>query len=186
MAITPTPPVPSIEAGQVIDAAVMNAINTAASFYMSKPLTVAVTSGSVPASGSSSRAWTPMTVTSVAVDADGMYSSGAAYLTVQRPGYYACTYNTSTLNQNDILVSAGLRFQAGASNPYQASGQDIYGGVGWIWYRSGIASIGHTMQCRGGGVTPGYMYPGDHISLQVCSSVAFTSNGALVVQWIGA
>lgn len=154
------PTLTSLTAGQVAQVSDLQAMTSACTFLMNKPIArvhMTTAGQSLPT--------TPAAVTynTADFDTDGMWGgSGSANLYARTPGYYKVRYG---VNQNGatgngwILLTTGANNPAGSGVTTEYCGSYVYG-----WTAS-------TMACASG-LIPVYMYVGDYVSAYFAGNVA--------------
>lgn len=153
---TTIPVLTPMPAGYVVQPADMNALASACTFLLNRPMTkVRDATGGQSLTAVTQNA---VTFTVADFDADGMWNAGAATrLTIQTPGFYkfraGVNVNNSGVFQNCYLIST-----SGTNNP---AGAGIQSNQHWAGYSLG----GVTVYSGVSGIWPVYLYALDYIQL---------------------
>lgn len=168
-------------AGYVAQAADMNALGSACTFLLGKPLTKVRdgTGGQTITSGSA----TAVTFTLADFDTDGMWNvSSSTRLTIQTPGFYKFRggVNLTVPGSNASGLSAWLVSTTGANNP---AGAGINSSQHWPAYSQAV-SAGPQLPCAMAGLWPVYMYALDYIQL-FCDFISLAASTTQSVTNVG-
>ena len=107
---------PILTAGQIVDAADMNAMTSAANFISGKPVCVLQTPSagqSIPTTANT----TPVVWTEAEIDNSGMYNaSSPTIVTIQVPGWYRICYSVTIASGANSVAYNGYVSQTGGSS----------------------------------------------------------------------
>ncbi len=153
---TAIPVLNPMPAGQVTQVADMNALASACTFLLNRPMTlVRDATGGQSLTGSAQNA---VTFTVADFDLDGMWNAGApTRLTIQTPGFYKIRAGVNINNAN-VFINSYLISTSGSNNP---AGAGIASNDHWTGYSQG----GLTVISGVSGVWPVYLYALDFIQL---------------------
>jgi hypothetical protein len=166
-----------MSAGSVAQLSDMQALTSACTFLMGKPMArihCVATGQSLP-SGLN----TALTFDTVDFDPDGMWSvSHNAQLTIQTPGFYKVRYGVS---QNGVSGASAVFVVTGANNP-AGSGVTAFWCEGFCY---GGAPVG--ISPGASGIIGQYLYPADFVTITFAGNATSTTiapGAFLTLEWV--
>jgi hypothetical protein len=167
------PTIPSLPAGHVVTLADMQALASAATFLLTKPIVLIEQVINAQAINTGLNTLNNFTAGGLIYDTDGMWSSGTpSRLTVQTPGWYRVSYGINCGTSGGTYGSC-VRSTTGANNP---AGSGVVSLNHWAGYTN-VTATSNPGYAGASGLWPAYLYAGDYLQLQMDAAAAGTSTG---------
>lgn len=166
------PSIPSLPAGHIVTLSDMQALSSAATFLLTKPIVLIEQVASAQSIGTSPATLNNFTSAGVIYDTDGMWASAnPSRLTVQTPGWYRASYavNCGTVGGT---YNTNLKSTTGSNNPAGAGVIAAH----WGGYSTTVATSipGYA---GASGLWPAYLYAGDFLQIQMQAAATGSSTG---------
>jgi hypothetical protein len=166
------PVIPRLDAGHIVTLSDMQALSSAATFLLAKPIVLIEQVANPQAIGTSATTLNNWSGAGVIYDTDSMWNSGtSSRLTAQTPGWYRVAYavNCSTAGGT---YNTNLKSTTGANNPAGAGVTATH----WAGYCN-VTAASNPGYAGASGLWPAYFYVGDYLQVQMQAAAAGTSTG---------
>jgi hypothetical protein len=167
------PTIPSLPAGHVVTLADMQALASAATFLLTKPIVLIEQVANGQAITTGLNTLNNFTSGGVIYDTDGMWSNSTpSRLTVQTPGWYRVCYGVNC-NTTGGTYTTCLRSTTGSNNP---AGAGVTSASHWGGYTNVTASS-NPGYAGASGLWPAYLYVGDYLQIMMQAAATGTNTG---------